>query len=156
MILFLPAEAILVAALEHDAHLVDYAVRQRVMIASPLTLIALLRTAALGWRQERLTINAEAISRLGRELYERTRAFTERFETLGARLDATVRAYNVAVGTYDARVMVSMRRFRELGAATGDPIDEPPPVDTVPRPVQSATQPDLLDPPPDEPADEPR
>lgn len=145
VILFLPAEAILVAALEHDAHLVDYAVRQRVMIASPLTLIALLRTAALGWRQERLTINAEEISRLGRELYDRARAFTDRFETLGSRIDATVRAYNDAVGTYDARVMVSMRRFRELGAATGDAIDDPPPVDTVPRPVQSATQPGLLD-----------
>ncbi len=85
----------------------------------------MLRTAALGWRQERLTINSEEISRLGRELYDRARSFTERFDTLGTRLDATVRAYNDAVGAYDARVMVSMRKFKELGAATGDAIEPP-------------------------------
>ncbi|MEZ5287031.1 MAG: DNA recombination protein RmuC [Vicinamibacterales bacterium] len=145
VVLFLPAEAIFMAALELDAHLIDAGVRQRVLLASPLTLIALLRTAALGWRQERLTVNAEEISRLGRELYDRTRTFTERLDTLGTRLDATVRAYNEAVGAYDARVMVSMRRFRELGAATGDAIEGAGPVDATPRPLQSATQPDLLD-----------
>ena len=73
------------AALEQDAHLIDYGVKQRVLIASPLTLIAMLRTAALGWRQERLTINSEEISRLGRELYDRARSFTERFEARWAR-----------------------------------------------------------------------
>ncbi len=145
VVLFLPAEAIFMGALEQDAHLIDYSVKQRVMIASPLTLIALLRTAALGWRQERLTINAEEISRLGRELYDRARTFTERLDTLGSRLDATVRAYNEAVGTYDTRMMVSMRRFHELGAATGDAIDDPATVDTTARPLQSAVQPDLLD-----------
>ena len=83
VVLFLPAEAIFMAALEQDAHLIDYGVKQRVLIASPLTLIALLRTAAVGWRQERLTINSEEISRLGRELYDRARSFTERFEAAG-------------------------------------------------------------------------
>jgi DNA recombination protein RmuC len=144
VVLFLPAEAIFMGALERDAHLIDYGVKQRVLIASPLTLIAMLRTAALGWRQERLTINSEEISRLGRELYDRTRSFTERFDTLGTRLDATVRAFNDAVGAYDARVMVSMRKFKELGAATGDAIEPPTAVDTTPRTLQSATQPDLL------------
>jgi DNA recombination protein RmuC len=146
VVLFLPAEAIFMAALEQDAHLIDYGVKQRVLIASPLTLIALLRTAAVGWRHERLTINAEEISRLGRELYDRARTFTERLEVVGSRLDATVRAYNEAVGAYDARVMVSMRKFRELGAATGDAIGPPKPVDTTPRPLQSTVQPDLLEP----------
>jgi DNA recombination protein RmuC len=145
VVLFLPAEAIFMGALEQDAHLIDYGVKQRVLIASPLTLIAMLRTAALGWRQERLTINSEEISRLGRELYDRARSFTERFDTLGTRLDAAVRAYNDAVGAYDARVMVSMRKFKELGAATGDAIEAPTSVDTTPRKLQSATQPDLLD-----------
>jgi DNA recombination protein RmuC len=145
VVLFLPAEAIFMAALEQDAHLIDAGVRQRVLIASPLTLIALLRTAALGWRQERLTINAEEISRLGRELYDRARTFTERLEVVGARLDSTVRAYNEAVGTYDGRVMVSMRKFRELGAATGDAIEPAAPVETTPRPLESAVQRDLLD-----------
>jgi len=146
VVLFLPAEAIFMAALDQDAHLIDYGVRQRVLIASPLTLIALLRTAAVGWRQERLTINAEEISKLGRELYDRARTFTERLEVVGTRLDATVRAYNEAVGTYDTRVMVSMRKFRELGAATGDAIEPATPVETTARPLQSAAQRDLLEP----------
>lgn len=145
VVLFLPAEAIFMAALEQDAHLIDYGVKQRVLIASPLTLIALLRTAAVGWRHERLTINAEAISQLGRELYDRARSFTERFESVGTRLETTVRAYNEAVGAYDARVMVSMRKFRELGAATGDAIEPIKPVETTPRPLESAVQPDLLE-----------
>ncbi|MGE3885732.1 MAG: DNA recombination protein RmuC [Vicinamibacterales bacterium] len=146
VVLFLPAEAIFMAALEQDAHLIDYGVKQRVLIASPLTLIALLRTAALGWRQERLAINSEEISRLGRELYDRARSFTDRLETVGSRLDATVRAFNDAVGAYDARVMVSMRKFKELGASTGDEIKPLATVDTAPRKLQSATQPDLLEP----------
>ncbi|MDH4062891.1 MAG: DNA recombination protein RmuC [Acidobacteriota bacterium] len=149
VVLFLPAEAIFMAALEQDAHLIDYGVGQRVLIASPLTLIAMLRTAALGWRQERLTINAEEISRLGRELYDRARTFTERLGTLGTRLDLTVRAFNEAVGAYDARVMVSMRKFKELGAATGDAIQAPSQVDTSPRKLESGLQPDLLDQPSD-------
>jgi DNA recombination protein RmuC len=145
VVLFLPAEAIFMAALEQDAHLIDYGVKQRVLIASPLTLIALLRTAAAGWRHERLTINAEEISRLGRELYDRARTFTERLEAVGTRLESTVRAYNEAVGTYDARVMASMRKFRELGAATGDTIEPVTPVETTARPLQSAVQRDLLE-----------
>jgi DNA recombination protein RmuC len=145
VVLFLPAEAIFMAALEQDAHLIDSSVRQRVLIASPLTLIALLRTAAVGWRQERLAINAEAISQLGRELYDRARTFTERLEAVGSRLDSTVRAHNEAVGTYDGRVMVSMRKFRELGAATGDAIEPLAPVETTPRPLESAIQRDLLE-----------
>jgi DNA recombination protein RmuC len=145
VVLFLPAEAIFMAALEQDVHLIDFGVRQRVLIASPLTLIALLRTAAVGWRHERLTINAEEISRLGRELYDRARSFTERFETVGTRLETTVRAYNEAVGAYDARVMVSMRKFHELGAATGDAIEPVKPVETTTRTLESAVQRDLLE-----------
>jgi DNA recombination protein RmuC len=145
VVLFLPAEAIFMAALEQDAHLIDYGVRQRVLIASPLTLIALLRTAAVGWRHERLAINAEEISQLGRELYDRARTFTERFEAVGTRLETTVRAYNEAVGAYDARVMVSMRKFRELGAATGDAIEPVAPVETTTRTLESAVQRDLLE-----------
>jgi DNA recombination protein RmuC len=145
VVLFLPAEAIFMAALEQDAHLIDVGVKQRVLIASPLTLIAMLRTAAAGWRQERLTINAEEISRLGRELYDRARTFTERLEAVGTRLESTVRAYNEAVGTYDGRVMASMRKFMEMGAATGDAIETLTPVETTTRPLQSAVQRDLLE-----------
>lgn len=144
-VLFLPAEAIFMGALEQDAQLIEHGVKQRVLIASPLTLIALLRAAALGWRQERLNVNAEEISRLGRELYDRTRTMTERLDTVGARLDSAVRAFNDAVGTYESRVLVSVRRFRELGAATGDEIGSASPVDTVPRTLERAGQLDLPD-----------
>lgn len=142
-VLFLPAEAIFMGALEQDAQLIEHGVRQRVLLASPLTLIALLRAAALGWRQERLNVNAEEISRLGRELYDRTRTMTERLDTVGTRLDSAVRAFNDAVGTYESRVLVSVRRFRDLGAATGDEIGAASPVDTAPRTLERAGQLDL-------------
>ncbi len=145
VVLFLPTDAIFLGALEQDAQLIEFGVKERVLIASPLTLIALLRAAALGWRQERLTINAEEISRLGRELYDRARTFADKFEAIGSRLDGAVKAYNEAVGSYDTRVMVSMRRFKELGAATGDDMTSLPLVDTAARPLQSASQQDLLD-----------
>jgi DNA recombination protein RmuC len=144
VVLFLPAEAIFMGALEQDAQLIEHGVKQRVLVASPLTLIALLRAAALGWRHERLTLNAEEISRLGRDLYDRARTFTDRLDTLGGKLDASVRAFNDAVGTYESRVLVSVRKFRELGAATGDEIGVVPALETEPRKVESASQPDLL------------
>jgi DNA recombination protein RmuC len=144
-VLFLPAEAIFMGALEQDAQLIEHGVKQRVLIASPLTLIALLRAAALGWRQERLNVNAEEISQLGRELYDRVRLMTDRLDTVGTRLDSVVRAYNEAVGTYESRVLVSVRRFRELGAATGQEIGSTSPVDTTPRKLESASQLDLPD-----------
>jgi DNA recombination protein RmuC len=145
VVLFLPTDAIFLGALEQDAQLIEFGVRERVLIASPLTLIALLRAAALGWRQERLTINAEEISRLGRELYDRARTFADKFEAIGTRLDGAVKAYNEAVGSYDTRVMVSMRRFKELGAATGDDIPPLALVESAARPLQSASQADLLE-----------
>jgi DNA recombination protein RmuC len=145
VVLFLPTDAIFLGALEQDAQLIEFGVRERVLIASPLTLIALLRAAALGWRQERLTINAEEISKLGRELYDRARTFADKFEAIGTRLDGAVKAYNEAVGSYDTRVMVSMRRFKELGAATGDDIPPVALVESVSRPLQSASQQDLLE-----------
>ena len=75
---------------------------------------------AHGWRQERLTRNAEQVSRLGKDLYDRVRYLTDRMETLRGRLDATVRAFNDTVATYEGRVLVTARRFRDLGAATGE------------------------------------
>ena len=145
VVLFLPTDAIFLGALEQDAQLIEFGVRDRVLIASPLTLIALLRAAALGWRQERLTINAEEISKLGRELYDRARTFADKFEAIGTRLDGAVKAYNEAVGSYDTRVMVSMRRFKELGAATGDDIPPMALVESASRPLQSASQQNLLE-----------
>ena len=120
VVMFLPGEAIFQAALQNDARLIDFGVGAQVFPSSPLTLIALLRAVAHGWRQERLTRNAEQVSRLGKDLYDRVRYLTDRMETLRGRLDATVRAFNDTVATYEGRVLVTARRFRDLGAATGE------------------------------------
>ena len=133
VVMFLPGEAVFQAALQQDAHLIEFGVGTQVFPASPLTLIALLRAVAHGWRQERLTRNAEQVSRLGKELYDRVRHLTDRMETLRGRLDGTVRAFNETVATYEGRVLVTARRFRDLGAATGEELGVVNEVDTTPR-----------------------
>jgi DNA recombination protein RmuC len=133
VVMFLPGEAVFQAALQQDAHLIEFGVGTQVFPASPLTLIALLRAVAHGWRQERLTRNAEEVSKLGKELYDRVRHLTDRMETLRGRLDGTVRAFNDTVATYEGRVLVTARRFRDLGAATGGEIGAVGDVDTTPR-----------------------
>ena len=133
VVMFLPGEAIFQAALQNDARLIDFGVGAQVFPSSPLTLIALLRAVAHGWRQERLTRNAEQVSRLGKDLYDRVRYLTDRMETLRGRLDATVRAFNDTVATYEGRVLVTARRFRDLGAATGEDLGAVGEVESTPR-----------------------
>lgn len=138
VVMFLPGEAIFQAALQEDASLIEFGVAHRVFPASPITLIALLRAVAHGWREERLAKNAEEISALGRELYERVSKMTGHLDTLRTRLDGTVRAFNETVGSYETRVLVTARRFKELGATTGRDLDPLQALDTVPRVLQSA------------------
>jgi DNA recombination protein RmuC len=133
VVMFLPGEAIFQAALQNDARLIDFGVGAQVFPSSPLTLIALLRAVAHGWRQERLTRNAEQVSRLGKDLYDRVRILTDRMETLRGRLDSTVRAFNETVATYEGRVLVTARRFRDLGAATGEELGAVAEIDAAPR-----------------------
>ena len=145
VVLFLPAEAIYMAALERDASLIDYGVKQNVLIASPLTLIALLRAASFGWRQERLTLNAEEISRLGRSLHESVGTLAEHLEDLRRRMDGTFSTFNKVIGSFENNVLVKARRFRDLGAGCAKEIPIIDPLETVARKLDVPQQRGLLD-----------
>ena len=137
VVLFLPGEAFLSAAQEQEPQLIELGWEQRVVIATPSTLITLLRTVALGWRQEKLAQNAQEISDLGKQLYERLYNLTDHIRRLGKSLQTSVKTYNEAVGTLETRVLVSARKFHELGAAsTGDEIDQVEPLEIMAREFQ--------------------
>nr|WP_209982923.1 DNA recombination protein RmuC [Azospirillum picis] len=139
VVLFLPGENFFSAALEQDPALIEAGIDHRVILATPTTLIALLRAVAYGWRQERLADNAREISALGAELYKRLSDLGGHMERLGGQLDKAVGCYNSAVGTLESRVLVSARRFRELHA-TPETADMPllEPLDHSPRRLQAA------------------
>lgn len=145
VVLFLPAEAIYMAAIERDSALIDYGVSRNVLIASPLTLIALLRAASFGWKQERLAINAEEISRLGKALHESVGTMAEHLEDLRRRMDGTFSTFNKVIGSFENNVLVKARRFRELGAGSVKEIPVIDPLETVARKLDAPTQPRLLD-----------
>jgi DNA recombination protein RmuC len=116
VVMFLPGEHLYGAALEADPALLEDAMARRVLVATPTTLLAMLRAVAYGWQQERVAESAQAISELGRELYGRLQKLSGMLGTLGNRLNSTVRAYNETVGSYEARVLPGARRFAEHGA----------------------------------------
>ena len=131
--MFLPGESFFSAALEQDPGLIEYGVNQGVIPASPTTLIALLKAVAYGWNQEKIAENAQQISELGKELYERLRIFATHLGDVGKGLDRAVVSYNKAVGSLESRVLVSARRFPELGAANVVEMPEPAQIETTSR-----------------------
>jgi DNA recombination protein RmuC len=139
VVMFLPGESLLGAALEADPGLLQDAMPQRVLIATPTTLLALLHAVAYGWQQERVAESAQAISDLGRELYGRLVKLSTLLGTLGTRLNGAVRAYNETVGSYEARVLPGARRFADHGAvAEGRELPELEPVTVSARAVHTA------------------
>ncbi len=133
VVMFLPGETFFSAALEQNPTLIEYGVSQRVIPASPTTLIALLKAVAYGWNQEKLARNAREISALGKELHDRLRSLATHVEGIGRNLDRAVESYNKAVGSLESRVMVSARKFVELGAPVTDEIQTIGLIDTTAR-----------------------
>lgn len=143
VVMFLPGEMFFSAALEQDPTLIEFGVDRQVIPASPTTLIALLRAVAYGWQQEAMEENARKISELGRSLYEAIKALAGHFDDLGGRLNASLEAYNRAVGSLERNVLVKARRFKELQAASNageiEPLER---LDGAPRMLQA---PELTD-----------
>jgi DNA recombination protein RmuC len=145
VIMFLPGEMFFSAALQSDPGLIESGIGEGVIPATPTTLIALLRSVAYGWRQERIAENAQAISELGKELYGRVAKLAEYLGDIGAALEKSVKVYNTAVGSLETRVLVTARKFRDLHAAPEDA--EIPVVAPIEQSPRTVTAPELVAPP---------
>jgi DNA recombination protein RmuC len=138
VVLFLPGESVFTAALQFDPSLIEFGVNERVIPASPTTLIALLRSVAYGWRQENLAENAANISKLGKDLYESISILTKNLNAIGKSLNSAVDSFNAARSSIESRMLVRARRFKELGASTpGKEIEEVPIIEKRSQMIQS-------------------
>lgn len=137
VILFLPAEAFFSSALQSDPALIEIGAGSNIVIATPTTLIAILRAVAFSWKQEKLSQSAQEIARLGQELYDRVGTVSEYWGKVGKSLNAAVESYNQGVASLESRFLVSARKLKEAGAITKE-IAEPAPIETLARPFQSS------------------
>ena len=145
--LFLPGETFYSAALEQDPSLIEFGVEQRVILATPTTLIALLKAVSYGWKQEQMAASAQEVSKLGKDLYDRLRVFTKHFESIGAGLKRALDSYNDGVGSLEVRVLSTARKFKDLGATRGEEVEVVEPIDKSVRALrfdEGGLFPDLL------------
>jgi DNA recombination protein RmuC len=129
VVLFIPGEQFLTAALDLDRTLIEDALAQKVILATPTNFVALLRTVAYGWRQERLAANADRIRDIGADLYQRLTTFGEHLARLGRSLEGAVNDYNKAIGSYESKVLPGARKFPELGIENSRTVEEPRPIE---------------------------
>ncbi len=137
VVMFVPGESFLSQALDVEPHLLEHAAAKRVILATPTTLIALLRTVAYAWTQEALASNAREVHALGRELYDRLATVSQHLDRLGRSLTTSVRAYNAAIGSVETRVLVSARKMRDL-KVTDEALAAPTTVEEAVRPTTAA------------------
>lgn len=133
VLLFLPGENFYSAALEQDPKLIEDGINQKVIIATPTTLIALLKAISYGWQQEQRAANADEVGKLGKELYDRLRNFLNHLSDIGKNLDRAIESYNRGVGSLEARVLVTARKFKDRGVITGEEIESPDHIDKTAR-----------------------
>jgi DNA recombination protein RmuC len=137
VVLFIPGDQFLTAALDHDRTLIEDALRQHVILTTPTSFVALLRAVAFGWRQESLAANAERIRELGTDLYTRIATFSEHLARVGKSLDGAVTDYNRAVGSFESKLLPGARKFPEMGIDAGKPLEAPAPIEKKLREVSS-------------------
>lgn len=140
VVCFMPSEAALHAAFEAEPSLYDYALEQKILIATPTTLVGLLRTVELGWRQEQIAAEAQQIASTAKDLHSRMGVFFGHLSKAGRQLDSAVKAYNSAVRSAESRVLPQVRRFEDLGAASGKELEVPKPVDQAVQVVAEELQ----------------
>jgi DNA recombination protein RmuC len=133
VVLFIPGDQFLACALEHDPALLEDALRDKVVLATPSSIIALLRIIAYGWRQRAVTENADKIRALGEDLYKRVATFTDHLVNLGRSLGTSVEHYNKAIGSLERQLLPGARKFTELGIHPAKPLEEPEPLDKIAR-----------------------
>lgn len=139
VVLFIPGDQFLSAALDQDRNLLEDALRKQVILATPTSFVALLRAVAYGWRQEQLAQNAEAIRKLGEDLYQRLANFSGHLQKLGRSLESGLKAYNNAIGSFDSRVLPGARKFVELGISPGKAIEQAQQIETGIKTVESSS-----------------
>jgi len=140
VVLFIPGEQFLSTALDHDPKLLEYAMQQKVILATPTSLVALMRAIAYGWRQESLAKNADQIREIGSELYHRLAVFTEHLAKIGKSLTTSVQTFNKAVGSLDTRILPSAKKFTELGITSEKPIESVKQIETTTRSIETARE----------------